>query len=138
MSPPKAYQLTCGRLSTPDSSISSQSGDTSFSEDEPFCLQMKVQDKKPHASVQVPKHLVTNLEFKVQPHKRKTKFLRATVDTCTDVNLMPLSICQKLFKDTDCTQIEPSNLQLGTYTNKRVKIIGSCHLYIIHPDTKVS
>ena len=72
--PPKAYQLTCGRLSTPDSSISSPSSDTSFSEDEPFCLQMKIQEKKPHTSVQVPKHLVTNLEFKVQPHKRKPSF----------------------------------------------------------------
>ena len=97
---------------------------------------MKVQEKKPHTSVQIPKYLVTNLEFKVQPHKRKTKFLRARVDTCAEVNLMPLSIYHKLFKDTDCTQIEPSNLQLGTYTNKRVKIIGSCHLYIIHPDTR--
>ena len=70
----KAYQLYCGRLPTADSSISSQSSDTSFSEDEPFCLQMKVQENKPHTSVQVPKHLVNNLEFKVQLHKRKTKF----------------------------------------------------------------
>ena len=72
----------------------------------------------------------------MQLHKRKTKFLRARVDTCADINLMPLSIYQKLFKNTDFTQIEPSNLQLGTYTNKRVKIIGSCHLYIMHPDTR--
>ena len=134
--PPKAYQLTCGRLSTPDSSISSQSSDISFSEDETFCLQMKVQEKKPHTSVPVLKQLVTNLEFKVQLHKRKTKFLRARVDTCADVNLMPLSIYQKLFKDTDCTQIEPRNLQLETYTNVRVKIIGSCYLYIMHLDTR--
>ena len=97
---------------------------------------MKVQEKKPHTSVTVPKHLVTNLEFKVQLHKRKTKVLRARFDTCADVDLMPLSIYQKLFKDTDCTQIELSNLQLGTYTNKRVKIIGSCYLYIVHPDTR--
>ena len=97
---------------------------------------MKVQEKIPHTSGQVPKHLVTNLEFKVQLHKRKTKFLRARVDTCADVKLIPLSVYQKLFKDTDCTQIESSNLQLGTYTNKRVKIIGSCHLYTIYPDTR--
>ena len=25
---------------------------------------------------------------------------------------------------------------MGTYTNKKVKIIGSCNLYIIHPDTR--
>ena len=56
----KAYQLTCGRLSTPDSLIYSQSSDTSSSEEEPFCLLMKVQEKKPHNSVPVPKHLATN------------------------------------------------------------------------------
>ena len=41
-----------------------------------------------------------------------------------------------LFKDPDCTKIAPSDLQLGRYTNKKVKIIGSCNLYIIHPDTR--
>ena len=97
---------------------------------------MKVQEKKPHTSVPVPKHLVTNLEFKEQLHKRKAKFLGARVDTCADVKLISLGIYQKLFKDTDCTQIEPCNLQQGTYTNKRVKIIGLCHLYIMHLDTR--
>ena len=110
---------------TYESSISGYSSDSSFSEEEPFCLQVKVQDKKDNASIPVTKHLVTNLEFKVKPHKRKTKFVRARVDTCADVNLMPVSIYNKLFKDEDCTQIAPSNLQLATYTNKRVKIIGS-------------
>ena len=49
---------------------------------------------------------------------------------------MPVSIYKKPFKDEDCTQIAPSKLQLATYTNKKVKIIGSCNLYIIHPDTR--
>ena len=75
-------QLTCGRLSTPESSVSGHYSDSSFSEEKPFCLQMKIQDKKAHTSVPVPKHLVTNLEFKVKPHKRKTKFLQARVDRC--------------------------------------------------------
>ena len=30
----------------------------------------------------------------------------------------------------------PSKLQIGTYTNDTVKIIGTCKLYIVHPDTK--
>ena len=42
-------------------------------------------------------------------------------DTCTDVNIMPVSIYRYLFKDPDCTKIAPSDWQLGTYTNKRVK-----------------
>ena len=111
---PKAYQMTYGRLSTYESSISGHSSDSLFSEEEPFCFQMKVQERKGNASVPIPKHLVTNLEFKVKPHKRKTKFLRARVDTCEDVNLKPVSIHKKLFKDEDCTQIKPSILQLAT------------------------
>ena len=74
--------------------------------------------------------------LKLNHTREKPKFLRARVDTCADVNLMPVSIYKKLFKDEDCTQIVPSNLQLTTYTNKKVKIIGSCNLYIIHPDTR--
>ena len=41
-----------------------------------------------------------------------------------------------LFKDPDCSKIAPSDLQLGTYTNRKVKIIGSCNLHVMHPDTR--
>ena len=34
---------------------------------------MKVQDKIALTSVLVPKHIVTNLEFKVKPHKKKNQ-----------------------------------------------------------------
>ena len=30
----------------------------------------------------------------------------------------------------------PSKLQIGTYTNDRVKIVGTCKLYLVHLDTK--
>ena len=49
---------------------------------------------------------------------------------------MPVSIYKYLLKDPDCAKIAPSDLQLGTYTNKKVKILGSCNLYVIHPDTR--
>ena len=83
-----------------------------------------------------PKHLFTNLEFKVKPPKDKTKFLWARIDTCADINIMPVSMYKYLFKDPDCAKIVSSDLQLATYTNKKVKIIGSYNLYIIHPDTR--
>ena len=95
---------------------------------------MQEQQATPNAPV--PKHLFTNLEFKTKLHKNKTKFLCVRVDTYADVNLMPISIYQKIFKDEDCTKIAQSNLQLETYTNKKVNIIGSCSLYIVHPDTR--
>ena len=43
---------------------------------------------------------------------------------------------KNLFKDPDCAKIAPSDLQLGTYTNKKVKFIGFYNLYVIHPDTR--
>ena len=111
------------------------SSDSSPSEDESFCLQMKVQAIQAHDKYPVPKHLFTNLEFKVKLHTNKTKFLQTRIDTCTDVNIMPVSMYKYLFKDPDFAKIAPSDLQLGIYTNKEVKIIGSCNLYIIHLDT---
>ena len=82
---------------------------------------MKVQVKQANEKYPVPKHLFTNVEFKVKPHKIKTKFLQARTDTCTDVNLMPVGMYKYLFKDTDCAKIVPSYIQLGTYSNKSVK-----------------
>ena len=49
---------------------------------------------------------------------------------------MPVSMYKYLFKYPDCGKIALSDLQLGTYTNKKVKIIGPCNLYVIHPDTR--
>ena len=49
---------------------------------------------------------------------------------------MPVSTYKYLFKDPDCAKIALSDLQLGTYTDKKVKLLGSCNLYAIHPDTR--
>ena len=97
---------------------------------------MKVQAEQANAKYPTHQHLLANLEFKVKLHKNKTKFLQARVDTCTDVNIMPVSIYKYLFKDPACVKIAPSDLQLGTYTNMKVKILESCNVYIIHPDTR--
>ena len=83
---------------------------------------MKVQAIQTNANVSAPKHLFTNLEFRVKPQKNKTKFLQARIDTCADVNIIQVSIYKYSFKDPDCAKIAPSDLQLGTYTNKNIKI----------------
>ena len=132
---PKAYQLTGGRLSTQDNSICCHSSDNSSS-DESFCLQMKLQAKQANTNYPAPQHLLTNLEVNVKPHRTKTKFLHARLDTCADVNTIPYSVYQLLFKDPDCTKLAPSDLQLGTYTDNKVKLIGVCELYVVHPTTK--
>ena len=53
---------------------------------------MKVQAKQANDKYPAPKHLFTILEFKVKPHKNKPKFLQARIDTCADVNVMPVSM----------------------------------------------
>ena len=96
---------------------------------------MKLQAEKASTQYPTPQHLFTNLEFKVKLHKNKTKFLQARINTFADVNIMPVSIYKYLFKDLDCAKIAPSDLHLGTYTNKKITILGSYNLYVTHPDT---
>ena len=79
---PKAHQLMVGRYST-DSSLSEQT-DTSMnsSEEDSFCLQMKSKYVYAKRKCSEPQHLATNLEYKLKPQRRRTKFLRARIDTC--------------------------------------------------------
>ena len=63
-------------------------------------------------------------------------YLRARLDTCADVNLMPASVYQLIYKDPQMKKLTPSNLQVGTYTTDSVKIIGSCKFHLVHLDTK--
>ena len=92
--------MNSGRLSAQYNSIYNHSSDRSLSA-ESFYLQMKVQAIQANDKNPSPKHLFTNLEFKVKPHKNKTKFLWATIDTCADVNIIPVNIYKYLFKDPD-------------------------------------
>ena len=55
---------------------------------------------------------------------------------CVKVNLMPASVCKLEFQDPNMKKLDPSSLELGTYTTDTVKIVGSCIFYLVHPDTK--
>ena len=77
-----------------------------------------------------------NLAYRLKPHHTRNLYLRARLDTCADVNLMPASMYQLVFDDTKMQKLAPSNLQVGTYTTDTVKIVGSCTFYLVHPDTK--
>ena len=104
------------------------------SSDDSFCLQVKL--KSTQAEAPAPQHLITNLAYKLKPHK-KTQYLRARLDTYSDVNIMPVSVYQLIFKDADCMKLAPSSkLEIGTYTADKIKVIGSCTLLVVHPDTQ--
>ena len=132
---PKAHQLQAGALYThPD-------GDSNVSEesntDESFCLQMKVQ-KTQLTNPQLPKpvYLMANLVYCLQMHHRQNQYLHARLDTCADVNLMPVAVYQLTFKDPSLKKLIPSTLEIETYMNDVVKIIGSCQFYLLHPENK--
>ena len=118
-------------------SVSYDHLDEESTSEESFCLQVKIkckQDKE--QSVPRPTHLITNLAYRLKPHHKRNLYLRARLDTCADVNLMPARVCQLVFNDAKMQKLAPSKLQIGTYTTDTVKIIGSCMFYIVHPDTK--
>ena len=42
-----------------------------------------------------------------------------------------------MYKDPDCTKLAPNKKNgIYTYTTEKIPEIGSCELFIIHPDTK--
>ena len=72
----------------------------------------------------------------LKPHQTRNQYLRARLDTCTDVNIMPASIYKLVFNDPELKKLAPSTLEFGTYTTNTVKIAGSFLFYLVHPDTK--
>ena len=117
--------VTCGQLE-----------DYSSSKDS-FCFQVKVQCTQANLQkIAKPAHLITNLAYRLKSHHTRNLYLRARLDTCTDVNIMPASVHRLVFKDPEMKKIAPSSLVIGTYTTDNVKIVGSCIFYLVHPDTK--
>ena len=49
---------------------------------------------------------------------------------------MPVSVYKLVFYDPNLEKLTPNKLQIGTYTNDMVKIVGTCKLYLVHQDTK--
>ena len=133
---PKAHQLQAGRRHA-HGSASYDHLDEDSTSDESFCLQIKIKWKQAKEN-KVPKatHLITNLAYRLQPHHHRNMYLRARLDTCADINLMPSSVYQLVFKDPKMQKLTPSNLQVETYTTDSVKIVGSCKFHLVHLDTK--
>ena len=130
---PKAHQLMVGTASLDDQSYASYS-----SSEDSFCLQIQAKSTKEISKKNKPQHLATNIEYKLKPHRRRTKFLRAKIDTCSNVNLIPISVYKLMYKDPECTKLEPSNkVAVKTYTTEKIRIVGSCKMFVVHPVTKM-
>ena len=107
------------------------------SNDESFCLHIKIQYTQADCKkITTPSHLITNLAYRLKPHHTRNPYLRARLDTCWDVNIIPASVYKLVFNNPDLKKLAPSTLEIGTYITDMVKIVGSCVFYLVHPDTK--
>ena len=85
---PKAQQLWAGALYTLLDEDS-----TDCESENNFCLQMKIHRTHiSHPEVPKPVYLMVNLAYRLQEHNQRNQYLRARIDTCADVNLMPMAV----------------------------------------------
>ena len=133
---PKVHQLQAGAVCTKEGVKCGQSEDYGSSNDS-FSLQIKVQCTQGNLQkILRPAHLKTNLAYRLKSHHTRNLYLRARLDTCADVNIMPASVYRLVFKDPEMKKLTHSSLEIGTYTTDTVKIVGSCMFNLVHPDTK--
>ena len=88
--------------------------------------------------LEVPKavYLMANLAYHLQEYHTRNQYLQARLDTCADVNLMPMVVYCLMFKDPGLKKLIPSNMEIETYTTEVMKIIGMCYFYLVHPESK--
>ena len=79
---------------------------------------------------------MANLAYHLQKHHTRNQYLRARLENCADVNLMPMAVYSLMFKDPQLKKLTPSNMEIETYTTEVMKIIGMCHFYLVHPKSK--
>ena len=87
---PKVHQLQAEEVHMQDESICSQSEDFTSSDDS-FGLQVRIQCVQAESKFSKTCHLINNLEYKLKPHHKRNQYLRARLDTCADVNIIPVS-----------------------------------------------
>ena len=128
---PETHQLTAGIIQAYDSQVETDSSDDSF------CLQLQIKNVQAQSKIdKKPACLITNLPYRLKQHENRNLYLKAKLDTCADVTIMPASVYKLVFHDPNLDKLTPNKLQIGTYTNDAVKIVGTCKLYLVHPDTK--
>ena len=131
---PKAHQLMVGRASA----VCGQSDASYSSSEDSICLQLQVKSAQAKTNMKKIQHLVTNIEYKLKPNRRRTNFLRAKIDTCTNVNLMLISVYKLIYKDKDCTKLAPSNkVAVKTYTTEKDQDIRILQIVCCPPRYKI-
>ena len=79
---------------------------------------------------------MANLAYHLWEHHNRNQYLWARLDTCADMNLMPMAVYCLMFNDPGLKKLIPSNMEIETYTTEVSQIIGMCYFYLVHPDSK--
>ena len=115
---PTVHQLKAGTIHAHDSNEEADSSDHSF------CLHLKIQCAQAHSKMtQKSACFITNLAYRLKQHENRNLYLKARLDICTDVNIMPASVYKLVFRDPNLEKFVPSKLQIGTYTNDRLWVL---------------
>ena len=63
--------------------------------------------------------------------------MRARIDTCASVNLMPITVYWLIYKDPDCVKLASSSKDgISMYTTEKINVLRFCDLFVVHPETK--
>ena len=72
--------------------------------------------KSNQAQTLAPQHLITNVSYKLKANQKKTQYLKARMNTCIDINILPVSVYKLIYDDQDCKKLAPGSKEIGTYT----------------------
>ena len=75
---------------------------------ESFCLQLRIQCTQAGVKqILTPAHLIANLAYCLKSHHHRNLYLRARLDTCADVNIMPASVYRLMFHNPEMKKLAP-------------------------------
>ena len=80
------------------------------------------------------KIVMVTIPYAETPNAEPKDCLRMRVDTCADINIMPLSVYQTIFDDVTKQKLLPTGIQVTTYNDSTLDLIGRCTLYLQHPN----
>ena len=130
-----AYQITAEEMDNTSESEVDEDED-SYSDDSFILYQMRAAINQAKSKVPKKTHLIANIPYRIKQHQAHHKYLRVHLDTCTDVNIMPKSVYQMMFSDSDVKHLPDNDISLGVYTDHQVNILGKCNFFMFHPDSK--
>ena len=108
---PKTHQLKAGAVHAKESAISGQSDEEAQVKIHFTCRLKSSAIKEIGRKFPSQIHLITNLAYRLKPHYTRNLYLRARLDTCADVNLMPASVYKLVFQDPNMKKLNPSSLE---------------------------